>query len=118
MRKGFAKLILLLFNERKANKRKQSSFVLFGCAKLSKFPDHFSTLESHTPETYSRPLHAVLNYPFVQRRLYNGMNIPNRSELDGNDKYKDTTCCFFSYSEPEASVRQIEERNCIRRMNK
>lgn len=118
MRKGFAKLILLLFNERKENKGKQSSLILFACAKRSQFPDHFSTLESHSPETYSRPLPTVLNYPVYVQPLYNAMNIPNRTEFNGNNKYKDTTCCFFSYPEPETSVRQIEERNCIRRMNK
>jgi len=117
MRKGFAKLILLLFNERKENKGNRSSLNVPGCGKLSQFPDHFSTLESHSPEMYSRPLHDVLNYPVYVQRLYNGMNIPNRTEYNGNNKYKNTTRCF-SYPEPETSVRQIEERNCIRRMNK
>jgi len=117
MRKGFATLILLFFNELKGNKRNQSSLISLVCVKLSQFPDHFSTLGSHSPEKYSRPLPAVLNSPVYVQCIYNGMHIPNRTEFYGNYKYKDTACCF-SYPEPETSVRQIEERNCIRRMNK
>jgi hypothetical protein len=117
MRKGFAKLVLLLFNGRKENKRNQSSLIMLGCVKLSQFPDDFSTLESHSPETYTRPLSAVLNYPVFVQRLYTGMNIPNRTDFIGHNKYKNT-CCFFSYPESETRLRQIEERNCIRRMNK
>ena len=94
MRKGFAKL-LLLFNERKENKRNQSSLIPLGCVKQSQFPNHFSTLESHSPETYTRPLPALLNYTLFVRGLYNGMNIRNRTDFNGNNKYTDTTCCFF-----------------------
>ena len=117
MRKGFIRLKLLLLNKGEAKKRNQSSLFPLCPPKLSPFPCHFSTQETCSPETYNRQKSVMFNYSAYVRGIYNEMDIHSRTDFNGHNKYKNT-CCFFSYPEPETSVRQIEERNCTRRMNK